>query len=162
MATSLRYGGDSKALRIHAKEKLPINSDTLLQVHRELDTRVGAPSYFCALLRHFYPDLCFSLNFSASLGVGLKYDKREKLCYIVRGKKSFPVTTNGHFIFNIKGHCDMRSKGAAELSWAILNFQKEQDVRLKIGYEVPYFHIRKNNWTFNANGNGRWNVRFDL
>ncbi|KAL5569938.1 hypothetical protein UlMin_026513 [Ulmus minor] len=150
METSLRYGGDSKALRIHAKEKLPINS-----VHGELDTRVRAPSYLCALMRHFYPD------FSASLGVGLKYDKREKLRYIVHGKKSFLVTTNGHFSFNIKGHCDFdkefkqrRLKGAAELSWAILNFQKEQDVRLKISYEVfeqvPYFHIRENNWTFNA------------
>ncbi|KAL5544071.1 hypothetical protein UlMin_007855 [Ulmus minor] len=68
MATSLRYGGDSKALRIHAKEKLPIDSDTLLQVHGELDTRVGAPSYFCVLLRHFYPDLCSSLNLLNSLG----------------------------------------------------------------------------------------------
>ncbi|KAL5581477.1 hypothetical protein UlMin_013919 [Ulmus minor] len=148
METSLRYGGDSKALRIHAKGKFPIDSDTLLQVHEELDTRVGVPSYFCALLRHFYPD------FSASLGVGLKYDKHEKLHYIVGGKKSFPVTTNGHFSFNIKGHCDVdkefkqrRLKGATELSWAILNFQKEQDVRLKI---VPYFQIRENNWTFNA------------
>ncbi|KAL5560633.1 hypothetical protein UlMin_036844 [Ulmus minor] len=63
MATSLRYGGDSKALRIHAKEKLPIDSDTFLQAQGELDTRVGTPSYLCALLRHFYPDLCFSLNF---------------------------------------------------------------------------------------------------
>ncbi|KAL5573182.1 hypothetical protein UlMin_022779 [Ulmus minor] len=136
--------------------------DPISKVRMELDTRVGAPSYFCSLLRHFYPD------FSTSLGVGLKYDKHEKLHYIVRGKKSFPVTTNGHFNFNIKGHCDVdkefkqrRSKGAAKLSWAILNFQKEQDVRLKIGYEVLE-HIRENNWTFNANGNGRWNVRFDL
>ncbi|KAL5554062.1 hypothetical protein UlMin_041463 [Ulmus minor] len=144
METSLRYGGDSKALRIHAKEKIPIDSDTLLQVHGELVTRVGAPSYLCALLRHFY------LDFLESLGIGLKYDKREKLRYIVHGKKSFP----------------RRSKGAAELSWAILNFQKEQDVRLKISYEVfehvPYFQIRENNWTFNGNGSGRWNVRFDL
>lgn len=32
METSLRFGGDSKALRIHAKEKLPIDSNTYLQV----------------------------------------------------------------------------------------------------------------------------------
>ncbi|KAL5550289.1 hypothetical protein UlMin_000465 [Ulmus minor] len=143
METSLRYGGDSKVLRIHAEEKLPIDYDTLLQ----LDTRVGAPSYFCVLLRHFYPD-----NSKSYGEIGLKYDKREKLCYIVPGKKSFPVTTNSHFSFNIKGNCDVDKKFK----------QKEQDVRLKIGYEVPYFHIRENNWTFNANGNGRWNVRFDL
>ncbi|KAL5571285.1 hypothetical protein UlMin_020882 [Ulmus minor] len=161
METSLRFGKDSKALRVHAKEKLPIDSNTLLQ---ELDIRVGAPSYLCALLRHFYPD------FSASLSIELKYDMCKKLHYIVCGKKSFPVTSNGHFSFNIKRHCDVdkefKQVGAAELSWAILNFQKEQDVRLKIGYEVfeqvPYFQIRENNWTFNANGNDRWNVRFDL
>ena len=37
----------------------------------------------------------------------MKYDKREKLCYIVHGKKSFPVTTNGYFSFNIKGNSDV-------------------------------------------------------
>lgn len=35
----------------------------------------------------------------------MKYDKREKVRYIVLGKKSFPVTTNGLFSFNIKGRC---------------------------------------------------------
>ena len=32
METSLRYGGYSNSLRIHAKEKLPIDSNTYLQV----------------------------------------------------------------------------------------------------------------------------------
>nr|DAD41860.1 TPA_asm: hypothetical protein HUJ06_016183 [Nelumbo nucifera] len=32
METSLRYGGDSKALRVHFKEKLPINSNNYFQV----------------------------------------------------------------------------------------------------------------------------------
>ncbi|KAL4650459.1 hypothetical protein ACB092_01G089800 [Castanea dentata] len=167
METSLRYGGYSKSLRIHAKEKLPIDSKTYLQVHGELDTGTGAPSYFSAMIRHFYPEL------SASLGVGAQYDRRERLRYSVRGKKSFPVTTNGLLSFNIKGRCDVdkefketKSRAAAEFSWSIFNFQKEQDVRLKLGYEVlekvPYLQIRENNWTFNADVNGRWNVRFDL
>lgn len=46
------------------------------------------------------------LQFSASLGVGLRYDKHEKLRYNIRGKKSFPVTTDGQLSFNIKGQCD--------------------------------------------------------
>lgn len=29
-------------------------------------------------------------------------------------------------------------------------------------FQVPYLQIRENNWTFNADVNGRWNVRFDL
>ncbi|KAF4370485.1 hypothetical protein CsatB_007904 [Cannabis sativa] len=168
METSLRYAADSKpALRIHAKQKFLIDPKTHLQFHGELDTRLGVLSHFSALLRRFYPD------FSASFGGGMKYDKREKVRYVVRGKKSFPVTTNGEVRFNVKGRCDFdkefkekRSTGAAELSWAILNFQKEQDVRIKFGYEVleqlPYFQIRENNWTFNADGNGKWNVRYDL
>ena len=75
METSLRYRGDSKALRIHAKEKVPIDSNTFFQVHGELDTRVGQASSLSAQIRHFYPSL------SATLGVGLRYDKHEKLCY---------------------------------------------------------------------------------
>lgn len=31
------------------------------QVHGELDTRVGVPSYLSAVMRHFYPDVCFNL-----------------------------------------------------------------------------------------------------
>lgn len=32
METSLRYGGDSKILRIRAKEKIPFDSETHLEV----------------------------------------------------------------------------------------------------------------------------------
>lgn len=167
METSLRYGGDSKALVIHAKEKFPIDSKTRLQIHGGLDTVYGAPSYCSALIRHFYP------NLSASLGVGLQYDKEDKLRYRVRGKKAFFVTSNGLLSFNVKGRCDVdkefrerKSKGAAEFSWSIFNFRNGQDVRLKLGYElfekVPYVQIRENNWTLNADINGKWNVRYDL
>ncbi|XP_029144083.1 outer envelope pore protein 21, chloroplastic isoform X2 [Arachis hypogaea] len=155
METSLRYRGDSKALRIHAKEKVPIDSNTFFQVHGELDTRVGQASSLSAQIRHFYPSL------SATLGVGLRYDKHEKLRYTVRAKKTFPVTVDKLFDFKIKGRCDVdqnfkerKSSGAAEFSWNIFNFQKDQDVRLRLGYEVfeqvPYVQLRENNWTFNA------------
>lgn len=167
METSLRYGVDSKALKIHAKERFAIDSSTHLQVHGELDTRIGAPSYVSAMIRHFYPDL------SACLGVGLQYDKHEKLRYFVRGKKGFPVTNDGLISFNVKGRCDVdkefkqrNSKAATEVSWSIYNFHREQDVRFRIGYEVitkvPYLQIKENNWTLNADMNGKWNVKFDL
>ncbi|KAJ4825263.1 Outer envelope pore protein 21B, chloroplastic [Turnera subulata] len=167
METSLRYASNSKALRIHAKEKLPIDSKTHLQLHGELDTKLAAPSYLCAMIRHYYPDL------SVSLGVGVHYSKQEKLRYSVRGKKAFPVTDDRLLSFNVKGRCDVdsefkqrKSKGAAELSWSIFNFKRDQDVRFKVGYEVtdkvPYLQVRENNWTLNADMNGRWNVRFDL
>ncbi|XP_050207562.1 outer envelope pore protein 21B, chloroplastic-like [Mercurialis annua] len=190
METSLRYGGDSTSLKIHAKEKFPLDSKTHLQVHGELDTRTGAPSHVSAMIRRFYPD------FSASLGVGVQYDKRDKLNYRIRGKKAFPITSNALLTLNLKGWCNIdkdfkerKSTGAAEFSWSIFNFRKDQDVRFKIGYQVtekgeieqqvrgkgkprgdniqminsvPYMQIRENNWTLNADLKGRWNVRFDL
>ncbi|KAL2522071.1 Outer envelope pore protein 21B [Forsythia ovata] len=167
MESSLRYGGDSKSLKIHAKEKYPVNSNTQLQLHGELDTRIGAPTYLRAMIRHFYPDI------SASVDVGVQYTRHEKLRYSVRGKKAFPVTADGLINFNIKGRFNIdkelresESRGAAELTWIIFNFKKDQDLRFKVGYEVvdkiPYFQIRENNWTFNADSKGKWNVRYDL
>ncbi|KAK3010630.1 hypothetical protein RJ639_012333 [Escallonia herrerae] len=188
METSLRYGGDTTGLKIHAKEKFPLGSTSFLQrqhlhfeldaiinifccicwqLHGELNTRTGAPSCLSAALRYFLPDL------SASIAGGVQYDRNRKLRYCVRGKKSFPVTTDGLLKFNIKGQCDAdkdfiqtKSRGAAELSWSMLEFQKNQDVRVKLGYEVidkvPYIQIRENNWTLNADSSGKWNVRYDL
>ncbi|CAM8910780.1 unnamed protein product [Rhodiola kirilowii] len=167
MLTSLRYGGDSKALRIHAKEKFPIDSKTHLQVNGELDTGHGGPTQFSAVLRHFYP------NFSGSLGVGLLYNKDDKLLYSVRGKKEFPLASDGLVRFNIKGQYDVdrefherKARKAAEFTWSILNFRDGQDVRFKLGYEVSdkvtYFQIRENNWSLNGDSSGKWNVRYDL
>ncbi|KAK9048978.1 hypothetical protein SSX86_032055 [Deinandra increscens subsp. villosa] len=185
METSLRYGGDSSALRIaknpptvkyagdlssikiHAKQKIQFDSNTLLQLNGELDTRTGAPTFFCALVRQFYPDL------SASVGAGLHYDRNDKLLCTLRGKKAYPMTSNRFVNVLLKGRCDIDKElsqptphGALELVWNILDFQKEQDVRLKVGFEIidkiPYVQIRENNWTFNADINGRWNVRYNL
>lgn len=84
METSLRYGGDSKALKIHAKQKIRIDTNTFFQVitffqsflciihsrysticvcypnkvRGELDTKNGQPNSLRALVRHFYPDVC--------------------------------------------------------------------------------------------------------
>ncbi|KAK6939109.1 hypothetical protein RJ641_032617 [Dillenia turbinata] len=149
METSLRYGGDSESIRFHAKEKFPLDSGTRLQLHGELDTADGATSYASALVRHFYPDL------SASLAVGLQFDKREKVHYCVRGKKAFLLTPK--LSVNIKGRCYV-DKDFKETK---CNFQEDQDVRVKVGFEVfdkvPYLQIRENNWTLNADLNGKWN-----
>ncbi|KMT19237.1 hypothetical protein BVRB_1g014190 [Beta vulgaris subsp. vulgaris] len=169
METSLRYSKDSKSLRLHAKQKLIIDSDTFLQVHGELDTKYGSPNYFCAMLRRFHnqPQL------ASSLGLGVQYDKHEKLGYTARGKMAFPVTSDDSISFKVKGRYDAdkefkqrRSMGGAEFSWSIFNFQKEQDLRVKVGYDViekvPYMQLRENNWTVNADVKGKWNIRYDL
>ncbi|KAK4351770.1 hypothetical protein RND71_027288 [Anisodus tanguticus] len=167
METSLRYGVDSKSLVIHAKEKFPLNSVTHLQSNAELDTRIGAPTYLCAMIRRYFPGE-LSLSFSSvlsspslpslnkkrqevsqsllnkgkpvRLAVGVQYYRRQKLWYNVRGKKAFPVTADESVNFHIKGKYDVDEK--------IL--------------EVPYFQISENNWTLNVNSNGKWNVRYAL
>ncbi|KAL3830540.1 hypothetical protein ACJIZ3_019342 [Penstemon smallii] len=167
METSLRYGGDSKSLRIYAKEKFPIASNTICQLHGELDTRIGAPTYLNAMIRYYYSDI------AANIGVGVQYNRNEKLNYNIRAKKSFPVTADGIVSFNVKGRCyadeelkEVKYSGGADITWNIFNVKKDQDLRLKIGYDVhdkiPYLQIRENNWTFNADINRGWNVRYDL
>ncbi|KAK4484003.1 hypothetical protein RD792_011216 [Penstemon davidsonii] len=114
-----------------------------------------------------------SLLLAANIGVGVQYNRNEKLNYNIRAKKSFPVTADGVVSFNVKGRCyadedfkEVKYSGGADITWNIFNVKKDQDLRLKIGYDVhdkiPYLQIRENNWTFNADINRRWNVRYDL
>ncbi|XP_062221381.1 outer envelope pore protein 21, chloroplastic-like isoform X1 [Phragmites australis] len=170
METSLRLRGGG-GLRIHAKEKLPLGYNSLLQAHGEVDTTGGgpgpAPSYLALFVRHFYPQI------SANIGVGVQIHNGHDFTYSLRGKKAIPFTSNGLLGINLK--CRLltdkefkprKRTGAIELAWTILDFRKGQDVRLKLGYElyhkVPYFQLRENNWTLNGYMDGNWNVRFDM
>ena len=90
------------------------------------------------MIRHLYPDLL------SSLGIGLCYDKRDKVRYTMgEKKKSFLVINNGLVNFFLKGRYDVdqefkgrKSEGAVEFNFSIFNFQRDEDVRLKLGYEV--------------------------
>nr|CAD1821187.1 unnamed protein product [Ananas comosus var. bracteatus] len=163
METSLRLGGDSKTLRIHAKEKLQMGPKPYYRFH----TSIGAPSCLALIVRQFFPALL------ANVGVGVQLDKTDDLTYNFRGKKAFPITSSGLVGINVKGRLitdkefrQLKKISAIELAWSIFNIQKDQDVRIKLGYnifdKVPYFQIRENNWTLNTCMNGKWNVRYDL
>ncbi|KAL5705989.1 hypothetical protein ACHQM5_024208 [Ranunculus cassubicifolius] len=174
MESSLRYNGNPKSLsgaslKLYAKQKLPVDPNLFVQLHGELDTRAGSPSYFAAIARYFEPKT------GAKLGLGIQCfnQVRFRHGYTSRAKTAIPITEDRSLNLNIKGRCDIDSefdqkkgRAAAELSWSMFNFTEDQDVRLKIGYEfidkVPYLQIRENNWTVNADINGKWNVRFDL
>ncbi|XP_052730942.1 outer envelope pore protein 21, chloroplastic isoform X2 [Vigna angularis] len=138
METYLRYREDFKALPIHAKEKLRINSNTYVQMNGELDTKVGQlTSSSSILIKHLYS------NLSSILGVRLRHC--EKFCYIVNAKtmilvpvsilkgssevdrefKELPNVLN----FEIKGACDVdrefkekKSRVAVELLLNLFNF----------------------------------------
>ncbi|XP_011627523.1 outer envelope pore protein 21, chloroplastic isoform X2 [Amborella trichopoda] len=135
MDTSLRYGSDGKALCIHAKKDFPISSDLLFQVHGIVDTKTGNPTCLARITRDLLSELA-----DTRVGFGVRYGAGEKLAYNVRGRAGRPITSSGMLSLDIKGRYDA-----------------DKDLT-----EVPYFQIRENNWTLNADGNGKWNVRYDL
>ncbi|XP_078448475.1 outer envelope pore protein 21, chloroplastic-like [Wolffia australiana] len=167
MDTSLRCGSGANSLKLHAKEKFALAPQVFLQGHAEIDTKIGAPNFLAILVRRFYPQT------SASMGLGIEYNGNKELTYSIRGKKTFPLTSSGLVNVNMKGRFDVdkdfrerKNKLAAELTLGILNFQTDQDLRLKLGYEafnkVPYFQLRENCWTLNVDSHGKWNVRYCL
>eukprot|EP00262_Sarcandra_glabra_P003609 TRINITY_DN14347_c0_g1_i2.p1 TRINITY_DN14347_c0_g1~~TRINITY_DN14347_c0_g1_i2.p1 ORF type:complete len:150 (-),score=16.06 TRINITY_DN14347_c0_g1_i2:72-521(-) len=139
METSLRYYGDSKSLRIHAKENFPLDSKINLQVHGELDTGIGAPSCVALIIRHFYPEL------SASTGVGLHYDKHQKVRYSIRGKKVFPIASNGLISFNIKGRyeVDREFREVGVLIWQKLLLNEQEKAKRRSRIELEHIQLSK-------------------
>ncbi|KAH6782815.1 hypothetical protein C2S53_006179 [Perilla frutescens var. hirtella] len=167
METSLRYAGDSKALRIRAKEKFPVSTNSICQLQGELDTKLGAPTFLNGMIRYYHPTI------PASLGAGVQYNRRDKVHYHARSKATFPVTADGLFNFNVKGRCNIDEElkkidysATTELVWSIFNVKKDQDLRIKLGYDlidkIPYMQVRENNWTLNVDVNRRWDVRVIL
>ncbi|KAF7087395.1 hypothetical protein CFC21_090590 [Triticum aestivum] len=143
METSLRLrGADSTSgqqlgLRIHAKQKLPLAYNALLQAHAEIDTATRKPSLLAILARHFFPQL------SANVGAGVQLERGNIFRYTLRAKKAVSFTDDGLLGLNIKGRLladknfkPRRKSGAVELAWTILDFRRGQDVRIKAGYEL--------------------------
>ncbi|GJW83982.1 outer envelope pore protein 21, chloroplastic-like protein [Tanacetum coccineum] len=208
MNTSIRYGGGGDGesssrfeignVRINAKQKLQFINHTsnyplLLQLNGELDTGTGAPTFLCALVRHFYP------NMSASLGAGLHYDRNEKLHCTLRAKKAFPVaSSNSKFkslvilslvlsflqkpdsrirLFEFSNQCHVvilhssaikvdilvRAMGMPSIrAWLSSRYKLISCFLYHTIRQIPYVQLRENNWTFNADITGRWNVRYNL
>ncbi|KAG0473377.1 hypothetical protein HPP92_015234 [Vanilla planifolia] len=100
METSLRYSSHYKNLRIHAKEKFPLDSKTLVQTHGEVEVGSKLPSLLAMSIRRFYPEL------SASVGVGLQFNSQDKFGYNIRVKKALLLKSNPMLHINVKGRCD--------------------------------------------------------
>uniref|UniRef100_A0ACD5X848 Uncharacterized protein n=1 Tax=Avena sativa TaxID=4498 RepID=A0ACD5X848_AVESA len=100
-ASQRSRGADSTAgqlgLRIHAKQKLPLAPNALLQAHAEIDTSTGKPSHLALLARHFFPEL------SANVGAGVQHENGKIFRYCIRGKKAVSFTSDALLGLNIKG-----------------------------------------------------------
>lgn len=57
-------------------------------------------------------------------------------------------------------------EGTIELTHKVFNFQEDQDLRLRLGYDVatrkPYANLRENNWSFQTDFQRSWSVCYDL
>jgi len=57
-------------------------------------------------------------------------------------------------------------KGKVELSQKIFNFTEDQDLKIKLGYDIarrtPYGQFRENNWTLDTDFRSKWSINYDL
>uniref|UniRef100_A0A0D9Z0M4 Uncharacterized protein n=1 Tax=Oryza glumipatula TaxID=40148 RepID=A0A0D9Z0M4_9ORYZ len=140
METSLRLrGGGSRpqtksqeGLRIHAKEKLPIASNALLQ-----GSRCQAQTWISTLAQ---------VKTLASLA---EHRAVFLLSLEIRTKA---ISSQWHILLfsTFQGSC-----GTTPLNCALILVSHRVNT-------MPYFQLRENNWTFNAYMDGKWDVRFDL
>ena len=141
-----------------------------LQVSGSLDTKDGRVESRAYVRKKFFPEA-----FLSRVDMGLSYatTQDDAVQYGVAGKKSFELTDDGLTTLDIKGGMTMGSRargaefdGRVELTQKIFNFQEDQDLKLRLGFNVGersfYGQIRENNWTFNTDFKDRWDVRYDL
>ena len=144
-------------------------SRELNQVSGSLDTRDGRVESRAYVRKKFFPEA-----FLSRVDMGLSYaTTQDDVKYGIATKKSFELTDDGLTTLDVKGGVTMGSKdarasfdGCVELTQKIFNFQEDQDLKLRIGWDARrrrlYGQIRENNWTFNTDFKERWDVRYDL
>jgi hypothetical protein len=108
--------------------------------------------------------------------VGLTYEtRRDDVRYGARARKTFDVspsrdgmstvTIQGGVSYGAKNH-KPEVEGTVELTHKVFNFQEDQDLRLRLGYDLvtrkPYAHIRENNWGFKTDFQRAWSITYDL
>ena len=141
----------------------------LNQVSGSLDTRDWRVESRAYVRKKFFPEA-----FLSRVDMGLSYaTTQDDVKYGIATKKSFELTDDGLTTLDVKGGVTMGSKdarasfdGCVELTQKIFNFQEDQDLKLRIGWDARrrrlYGQIRENNWTFNTDFKERWDVRYDL
>ena len=108
--------------------------------------------------------------------VGLTYETmRDDVRCGARVRKTVDVSPsgNGTSTLELKAgvsygmkHPKPEVEGKLELTQKVFNFQEDQDLRLRVGYDLvtrkPYANIRENNWSFKTDFQKSWSVCYDL
>jgi len=176
METSLRYDSNRRSLSLFAKERFTNAGDLVLTVSGELDTREGRMRGKAHVRKRLFAPAKSSPLMPDRADVGLTYDTtRDDVRYGARVRKTLDVSAARDGMTTIKakagvsyGAKDHRAliDGSIELEHKVFNFQEDQDLRVRLGYDMatsqPYAQLRENNWTFNTDFRNNWSVCYDM
>eukprot|EP00252_Welwitschia_mirabilis_P014083 TRINITY_DN31103_c0_g1_i1.p1 TRINITY_DN31103_c0_g1~~TRINITY_DN31103_c0_g1_i1.p1 ORF type:complete len:169 (-),score=28.00 TRINITY_DN31103_c0_g1_i1:443-949(-) len=168
METSIRYNSTDSKFHIHAKERVFFDSYSYLKIHGKINMHTGE-AHGSVQLKQSYQPQKYSL---VDVGIDYNTEKKEVACDL-QWKSKLPIISSGSLHLDTKGGYKFlpherkgKPRGAVEIAYELMNFQQEQDIRLKVGYSIiekkPYLQIKENNWTLNADINGSWSIKYDL
>lgn len=173
METSLRFKSDDKDLHIYVKESFVSEGNVALQLRGRLNTKTGKPGGIVQLRKKFFPEVLTSVDMGAKIDI-----ESRDVTYSIQGKKTWELNASGLLCLDLKGgyhyHANTQDgtpKAVVELSQKVFNFTEDQDLKIKLGYNIverrPHLQLRENNWTLNAEVKDRgkkvaWSIAYDL
>ena len=173
METSLKIDSKTRRSCIFVKQRFTNSENYCLTLSGNIDLQNAKCKANAYVRKKFYPT---DLNPIVSrIDCGVNYDtETDDVIYKLRGKKSFDITSDGLTTLDVKGGVDLsitsstpKMDAKIELSKTLFNFQPDQDLNMKIGFNAQtkrfYGQIRENNWSINTDfSRNRWNFQYDL
>ncbi|CAL6319110.1 unnamed protein product [Bathycoccus prasinos] len=174
METSLKIDSKTRRSSIFVKQRFTNRENYCLTLSGTIDLQNAKCKGNAYVRKKFFPS---DLNPIVSrIDCGVNYDtETDDVIYKLRGRKSFDITRDGLTTLDLKGGVDFaltsstpKMDGKVELSKTMFNFQPDQDLKMKIGFDAQtkrfYGQIRENNWSISTDfsRNTRWNFQYDL
>jgi len=173
METSLKIDSKTRRSCIFVKQRFTNSENYCLTLSGNIDLQNAKCKANAYVRKKFFPS---DLNPIVSrIDCGVNYDtETDDVIYKLRGKKSFDITSDGLTTLDVKGGVDLsitsstpKMDAKIELSKTLFNFQPDQDLNMKIGFNAQtkrfYGQIRENNWSINTDfSRNRWNFQYDL
>ena len=171
METRLQFDNRNRTLGLCAKEHFVSDDNVVLTVQGKLDTSTGELEGKIALKKKFFPEA--SNRWYSRADVGASYETAtDEILYGVDAKRCFELSPDGLLTLDTKAGLQMSAnrkrvwKGKVELSQKVFNFTEDQDLKIKLGYDIamrrPYGQLRENNWSLDTDFSSNWSLRYDL
>ena len=167
MESALRFDSRGRALLLTAREQFVSDDNVILEVKGALNTKTGTSNLQATLMKKMFPEVLSRIDVGACFN-----SESDEVTYSIYGKKQFELEEDGLTSLNLKGGYGLayRSRrhmptAKIELNRKIFNFTEDQDLKIKLGYDLMskkfYGQMRENNWTLNYKGS-RWDVEYAL